>query len=408
MLRQILVNLIGNGLKFTESGGVTATVQTADSQNFLFRVNDTGIGISADSAEHVFDEFYQQDASLTRKYGGSGLGLTISRRLVQMMGGEISCGPLPEGGSSFWFTVPLEETTSPEVIEVTHGIQAPISARVLVVEDSHGGQMVAEAILSKAGCDVQLVSNGEEAIRAVSQQEFDIVFMDLSMPVMDGLEATRQIRALDGEASRTPIVAMTANAFPEDHAKCLQAGMNDFMAKPISAETLLDRVLHWVAPVQGTADAESKTVSGDADKKDSEAAQNELPVDENPGRELMDLGVIAVMERETSCELVKEIIGVFVHETSEHLLALRKAGEAADTTAMVAEAHAIKSSAGTFGALQLQDVSSTVEVLGRQGKQAEAIAAIKVLGEVAEQTILLFSSRFSVAPGDQSFTKPAQ
>ncbi|MEE8340109.1 MAG: response regulator, partial [Xanthomonadales bacterium] len=321
---------------------------------------------------------------------------------------EISCGPLPEGGSSFWFTVPLEETTSPEVIEVTHGIQAPISARVLVVEDSHGGQMVAEAILSKAGCDVQLVSNGEEAIRAVSQQEFDIVFMDLSMPVMDGLEATRQIRALDGEASRTPIVAMTANAFPEDHAKCLQAGMNDFMAKPISAETLLDRVLHWVAPVQGTADAESKTVSGDTDRKDSEVAQNELPVDENPGRELMDLGVIAVMERETSCELVKEIIGVFVHETSEHLLALRKAGEAADTTAMVAEAHAIKSSAGTFGALQLQDVSSTVEVLGRQGKQAEAIAAIKVLGEVAEQTILLFSSRFSVAPGDQSFTKPAQ
>ena len=408
MLRQVLVNLIGNGLKFTESGGVVATVQTAGGQSFLFRVNDTGIGIPADNVDHVFDEFYQRDASLTRAHGGSGLGLTISRRLVQMMGGKIGCEPLPKGGSSFWFTIPLEETTRPEKTEVTRDIQESISARVLVVEDSHGGQMVAEAMLSKAGCDVQLVSNGLEAVRAVSRQRFDIVFMDISMPVMDGLEATRRIRALNGEASHTPIVAMTANAFPEDRDKCLEAGMNDFMAKPISADRLLELVAHWAGPSQPTTPPVLKTVAEDTERQKTEVADSGLSVDERQDNQLMDIGVLVCMEQETSRDLMNEIISIFIRETGEHLAALGKAGEAADTTAIVAEAHAIKSSAGTFGALQLQDVSRTVEVLGRQGNQAEAIAAIEAVEEVAKKTIQLYSSRFSAVPANQSSGEEVQ
>lgn len=408
MLRQVLVNLIGNGLKFTESGGVVATVQTAGGQSFLFRVNDTGIGIPADNVDHVFDEFYQRDASLTRAHGGSGLGLTISRRLVQMMGGKIGCEPLPKGGSSFWFTIPLEETTRPEKTEVIRDIQGPISARVLVVEDSHGGQMVAEAMLSKAGCDVQLVSNGLEAVRAVSRQRFDIVFMDISMPVMDGLEATRRIRALNGEASHTPIVAMTANAFPEDRDKCLKAGMNDFMAKPISADRLLERVARWAGPKHGTTPPVLKTVAEDAERQKTEVADSGLPDDERQDNQLMDIGVLVCMEQETSRDLMNEIISIFIRETGEHLAALGKAGEAADATAIVAEAHAIKSSAGTFGALRLQDVSSTVEVLGRQGNQAEAIAAIEAVEEVAKKTIQLYSSRFSAVPANQSSGEAVQ
>ena len=405
MLREVLVNLIGNGLKFTESGGVSVNVHITAGQNFLFRVNDTGIGISPHSIEHVFDEFYQQDATLTREHGGAGLGLSISRRLVQMMGGEIACRPLPKGGSSFWFTIPLEETTRPGTTEVTRDVQRSISARVLVVEDSHGGQMVAEAMLSKAGCDVQLASNGEEAVRAVSQQSFDIVFMDLSMPVMDGLEATRRIRALGGEASRTPIVAMTANAFPEDRNKCLQAGMDDFMTKPISADRLLDRVAHWVDPGPGTTPPLPKTGAKDGEKQKSEVSDSGQPDDARLDSQLMDIGVLVRMEQETSRELVKEIIGIFVRETGEHLAALAKAGEAADQPAVVTEAHAIKSSAGTFGALRLQDVSGSVEVLGRQGNLAEAIAAIEVVEKVAEKTMQLYSSRISAVPEDQSSGK---
>lgn len=285
-----------------------------------------------------------------------------------------------------------------EKTEATGDIMGLIAARVLVVEDSRGGQMVAQAMLSKAGYEVQLVSNGEEAVRAVSQQKFDIVFMDISMPVMDGLEATRRIRALQGEASRIPIVAMTANALPEDRDKCLQAGMNDFMAKPISADSLLGRAARWTDSSHSATPPVSITATEDTEKQTREVADSGLADDQQPDKQLMDIGVLLSMEQETSRDLVNEIIGIFIRETGEHIAALCKAGEAADTTAIVAEAHAITSSAGTFGALQLQDLSRTVEVLGRQGNQTEAIAAIEAVEEAAEKTIQIYSSSFSAVP----------
>jgi CheY-like chemotaxis protein len=405
LLRQALVILISNGLKFTNSGGVTVNVLAEDGQLIEFKVNDTGIGISADSAEHIFNMFYQQDSSRTPKHGGTGLGLSIFRGLVKLMDGDIGYEPLPNGGSSFWLTIPLEETTQPEKNVATRVVHEPVFAKVLLVEDNESGQMVTENILSKAGCSVQLACNGLEAVEAVRQQRFDIVLMDLSMPVMDGLEATRLIRSLKGEASLTPIIAITANAFAEDRDNCLKSGMNGFLSKPVSANKMLDLVAHWSDYRDSIITGVPKMGSDDFKLERSEVADSALPCDEKLDSQLMDIGVLVSMEHEVSREVVEEVVEIFIHETRKHLSALCKAGETADTDALVAEAHAIKSSAGTFGALQLQEVARIVEVLALQGNQDEAIAAIATVEDVAEKTLQLYSSKFPGLPVNQSSDK---
>jgi len=385
LLRQVLLNLIGNALKFTRSGSVMIKLEASGKQEFLFRVDDTGIGVAPEYIEHLFEEFTQADSSLSRQQGGTGLGLTISQSLVWLMEGEIGYEPRPEGGSSFWFRIPLVEVERSGMKEtVSRERQGPISARVLVAEDSQGSQLVAQAILQKAGCEVRLVSDGAEAVRALGEESFDIVLMDLSMPNMDGLEATRQIRALKGQSSKVPIIAMTANAFSEDREKCVEVGMNDFIAKPINISNLLDRLVHWVSINPDLVRSKTNSITDKAD-------------DDNSG--LMDLHTLTGLEQETSAELLAEIIAIFTRETGERMTALREAAKQQDLEAIVAESHAIKSSAGTFGALLLHEAANRVEVLGRQGKQVEAIALIDSVEEVTQRTVQLYTSHYPGTAG---------
>jgi CheY-like chemotaxis protein len=221
--------------------------------------------------------------------------------------------------------------------------------------------------------------------------------MDLSMPVMDGLEATKRIRNLDSESSGVPIVAMTANAFQEDMDNCFEVGMNDFMPKPINAESLVAHVVKWTNTDSVNTTPLSKTASEQANEQPTDL--RDLDLNGDPGEhaadgQWMDLAVLKTLERETAPELVQEIIGVFKREITENMVALSKAGELANLDAIVAEAHAIKSIAGTFGALSLQNASSVVESVGLEGDIAESIAAINALAKVAEQTIKLYSSRY--------------
>jgi len=392
MLRQVLLNLIGNGLKFTPSGHVTVTVEPQVYGEFMFRVSDSGIGVGADYVDHLFEEFSQEDSSLSRKHGGSGLGLTISQSLVHIMKGKISYEPREGGGSIFSFIIPLvkvaRNTTSPS----TSVERAPITARVLVAEDSKGSQMVAEALLKKAGCEVHLVANGEEAVQAVSERDFDIVLMDLSMPKMDGLEATRQIRAMTGKRSRVPIIAMTANAFTDDRDMCMKVGMNDFIPKPINIGTLLDRLVHWVSV--------GPNLESGPDKSTASNHSNDEPSVENEN-ELMDQKALLLLEEETSRELLTEIIGIFIKETNERMKALREAAERRETPAIIAEAHAIKSSASTFGANRLRELSGRVEVLALQNKQAEAIAAVDAVEDVTHRTLKLYGREYLETPEEK-------
>jgi len=253
-IRQVLTNLVGNAIKFTEQGAITVgwepVAQEAD--RYHFWVQDTGIGVPLEKQRSIFEAFTQADNSTTRNYGGTGLGLTISLTLVHLMGGKMWLESTPGQGSTFHFTVRLLPgrplllpTQALPVSEQTSGAEKPVGGapdasgglRVLVVEDHPVNQMLATQLVERAGHHVTLAKNGEEGLHAVMQHPFDVVFMDMQMPVMDGLAATRAIRAFELAQQRPAvhIVAMTANALPSDRQACAEAGMNDFIAKPFKA-----------------------------------------------------------------------------------------------------------------------------------------------------------------------------
>lgn len=243
-IRQVLGNLLSNAVKFTETGKITLHVaqQRSGPHTLLtLAVQDTGIGVTPEQADHLFEPFRQADSSTTRKYGGTGLGLSISRQLAQLMGGELTLVSEPGKGSQFTLSIQLREVAAPakrnnsEVVKTftNHDI------KVLVVEDNRVNQKVAMQILKRLNVHGELAGNGQEALDAVQQQDFDVVFMDMQMPVLDGLEATRQIRQLP-ELIQPQIVAMTANALQEDRTACLEAGMDNFISKPVRLEDIRD------------------------------------------------------------------------------------------------------------------------------------------------------------------------
>jgi PAS domain S-box-containing protein len=247
-LRQILGNLLGNALKFTEQGSVSLTADVAEQQGqtlwLRFTVSDTGIGMSADTLARLFTPFYQAESSTTRRYGGTGLGLSISRRLAELMGGSIECASTPGQGSRFTVTLPFRADSRSTDTPSARWPALPAEAHVLVVEDNPTNQQVARQMLRRLGVRASVAANGAEALAILKRLPYDLILMDCQMPVMDGFEATRRIRA--GEAgpynANVRIIAMTANAYAEDREKCLAAGMDDYLAKPLALQTLAQRL----------------------------------------------------------------------------------------------------------------------------------------------------------------------
>ena len=257
-LGQILINLAGNAVKFTERGEVEISVSVVEDSPadalLRFAIRDTGIGIAPETIDRLFNAFEQADSSMTRKYGGTGLGLAISKRLVHMMQGEIGVDSRPGGGSTFWFTVRLDKTLAtpselPPAIGDTPAEQRLrqeyAGAAVLLVEDEPINQEVTRELLELAALDVELAEDGEQAVAMAQTRCYAAILMDMQMPVMNGLEATRAIRSA-GPNQATPILAMTANAFNEDRQQCLAAGMNDHVGKPVDPEQLYQHLLYWL------------------------------------------------------------------------------------------------------------------------------------------------------------------
>jgi len=365
-LRQILLNLIGNAIKFTEKGEVVVRVGLAGSQHaeraesseaapllpsaicLLLSVRDSGLGIPPDKQARLFQSFSQADTSTTRKYGGTGLGLAISKRLVELMGGEIGVesSGVPDGGTTFFFTLPTVITDAPpseiKLSENTAPLSARLPLRILIAEDLIVNQTFALKALSRMGYEAQVASNGRRAVEAARRERFEVVLMDMQMPEMDGLEATRRIRAELSAGQQPYIIAMTANATPTDREQCLAAGMNDFLSKPVQARELRG-VLEKLLPA------------------DAPPPPAPLPV-----------------ERATPIlpAIDAELIPIFLDEMQSLLNALSAAVEKGEARAVREAAHALKGSALYLNAPEVAQVASELENMGRLGELNSAQAAV--------------------------------
>jgi signal transduction histidine kinase/CheY-like chemotaxis protein len=247
-LRQVLLNLLNNAVKFTEQGRINARliVEPGDHEDRLrFEIADTGVGISVEQQPLLFQRFSQVDSSASRTYGGAGLGLAISRALVELMAGKIGVDSVPGRGSCFWIEI-AAPVAEPLPADDRRQPASPSAARILLVDDHPMNREIGVALLTLAGCKVDIAENGQQAVDAAAVGEYDMILMDIHMPLMDGLAATRAIRALRSPAGKIPIIAMSADALPQQVERCYAAGMVDHIAKPIQREVLYAKVERWL------------------------------------------------------------------------------------------------------------------------------------------------------------------
>ncbi len=370
-LRQVIVNLVGNAIKFTLQGGVHVCAYCKerscaledrkelgpdDSPNIeiTFRVSDTGIGIPADKMENVFEMFTQADGTITRKFGGTGLGLAISRQLVELMGGTMKVESVEGQGSEFSFTVPFQ-VGDPERIKPTRRAAQPSQKgqpqHILLVEDNAANVSVARALLNKLGHRMTLAENGQEALEALREMSFDTVLMDLEMPDMDGLEATRRIRAGEAgkEASEVPIIAMTAHALTGYREKSLEAGMNDYLSKPVVFKDLV-RLLGWAdeAPPPGL---EASVAQEDFDT-----------LEEHP----LVSRAEAIERLAGDVNIHAQACAMFLESWEEKLDRLREGLESGDLEQATLAAHSLKGNCAMIGADPCREAAYLLEKACRE------------------------------------------
>ena len=362
--RQVVTNLLGNALKFTERGTITLRCQKrharpGDIRNWLrVSVNDTGAGIAPDALAQLFQRFKQADASTTRQFGGSGLGLVICKHLVDLMGGEIHAVSQPGRGSSFWFDLPFDAVrTQAPMEQVVQPLVLEGSARVLVAEDNPINQQVVETLLTHLGARVRVAVNGALAFQAVQDEHFDLILMDCQMPRMDGFEATRRIRAWEQvQSGRAPlrIVALTANALAGDREACLAAGMDDYLAKPVTRAklaALLER--HLGADQQHSQPGPLEP-----------AQPVQMAASVKAGASVFDPSILAALPMVADGSqpgFAQEMLELHATTTAAALADIATALQAGQQDTLVRRLHTLKSSSAQIGALELSALAAQLE-----------------------------------------------
>jgi signal transduction histidine kinase/CheY-like chemotaxis protein/HPt (histidine-containing phosphotransfer) domain-containing protein len=354
-LRQVILNLMSNAVKFTRSGTVTLVVrQAVTSEGIVLRVEvrDTGIGIDAAGKEKLFLPFSQVDASITRKYGGTGLGLTICKEIIERLGGTIGVESQPGSGSTFWFEVPVErgrQPPGPSVAASSAAVPLP-KLRILLVEDNAVNLHVATRFLAHLGQDVETAENGAVAVQKCEGTAFDLILMDMQMPVMDGIEATIKIRRGNGKSCRSPIVAMTANASDDDTVQCIDAGMDGFQSKPVSIEKLRRVILGAASSRTVDIAAVASTGPDVRDRRNARAPSGEIDLADFYARRAELVDVLGEDD-------VQELLASFFNDARAALGALAESlarGDAADIDRLL---HTVKGAAGNVGLMPVADLA---------------------------------------------------
>ena len=370
LLRKILTNLVGNAIKFTDAGEVAISVglvERSDAKRRIrFAVRDTGIGIPKDQQPRIFESFFQVDNSAARRFDGTGLGLAMSRQIVELMGGDIGFDSTEGQGTTFWVELDFDIVAGHAgAADRQRGIDTPDQLHpsdtlILLAEDNEINREVVIENLRDLGHAVDFVESGQDAVVAWEQGAYSLILMDIQMPGMDGLEATRQIRAAERQNDAHPvrIVAVTANAYDSDREDCLAAGMDDYLSKPFSDEqfcTIIDRWLPQTVPASSSpAERDSKSDLGPSAGLDS-----------------------AVIEplRVGKPDLWKRLVGMFLENTPATLAALERAVVGDDFTSVQMSAHTLRSSCGNMGAATLSELCRKLETAGQE-RNAEACAAL--------------------------------
>ncbi|QIE43203.1 response regulator (plasmid) [Rhodobacteraceae bacterium SC52] len=391
-LRQILVNLVGNAVKFTLKGGVRLSVAAVSAQQgekirLRFSVSDTGIGIPMEKHDQVFESFNQLDASYTRRFGGTGLGLSISQSLAKLLGGTLSFESKVNVGSTFSLELPVKLAEHADVEQATEAEAYLAPMRILVADDNSINLVVAESMLEILGQSGDFVENGQEAVSAAETKHYDVILMDISMPVLDGLEATRRIRALGGDYADIPILALTAHAGPDEKAKCVQAGFNDILTKPVSCAVLRDTLVRW----------QTLKATSDATLPPSEPETGSI--DPNHGGDTFDeiqslQAAIEELAANLGEEAVPDMLGAGASDLDRHIAVIEAfcTGTAEDDAALEGSFHSIVGIARLFGCPVLAEKARALETADKPPKPNDPDIA-DVLQQVSGLCVQL-KSRF--------------
>ena len=391
-IRQVFINLLSNAVKFTEEGSVIVHVTSKEIDTNTIEVftsvQDSGIGIPSDRVDALFKPFSQVDGSHTRKYGGTGLGLAICKEFINLMGGDIGVESTKNVGSKFYFTMKFElgdkdkvvrpdtyfdsasgtETMKKEsagsAVKITKEMRGEF--KILLAEDNFINQKVALRILSEVGYKADAVVNGAEAVKAVEEGNYDVILMDVQMPEMDGMTATKIIRSFKTEKKNIPIIAITAHALMGDKEKCIEAGMNDYLSKPIRSEILIQKVDKWL-----NVETDSKRISGT-----EQTAKKDVVFDFD------HLQKMSTGDKEFEADLIE----TYLEDVNIRFQKLETAIEESESSKVVNEAHTIKGASYSIGAKKVGDEAYGIELSGKMNDLKSALERLPKLKKAIEET----------------------